>query len=324
MTLKAINIAVILIAILCSLECGCTGKGSQAAAAGGGNQNKPSDNATGGAQVPVSDRSSGAPAITVETLGQSVQGRDIKAIIMGSGDAHILMFACIHGDESRGGDLLAEYKNHLAAHPELLDGLKVWIILQANPDGVALNTRDNAHHIDINRNFDASNFKPGKAGDRYSGGDKPLSEPESQILAKLVSDIGPERILSIHTPLNEVNWDGPAEKLAKMMANAGHMNLSASIGYPTPGSFGSWAGGDKHIPVHYARVDKRRLELGCAIEEAYRNARHISSQSYRYGQSSMTYAGKVDSFGPSGVISIIVGMTHDACRGRSRGAFSIS
>jgi protein MpaA len=45
------------------------------------------------------------------------------------------------------------------------------------------------------------------------------------------------------------NYDGPAEPLARRMAAANGYPIRASIGYPTPGSLGSWAGIDRHIPI---------------------------------------------------------------------------
>ncbi len=45
------------------------------------------------------------------------------------------------------------------------------------------------------------------------------------------------------------NYDGPAGALAEIMARKNHYPVKASIGYPTPGSFGSWAGIDQNIPT---------------------------------------------------------------------------
>ena len=61
----------------------------------------------------------------------------------------------------------------------------------------------------------------------------------------------PRRILSIHSITGEPcnNFDGPAEPLARAMASANGYAVKEQIGYPTPGSLGSWAGGDLGIPV---------------------------------------------------------------------------
>jgi protein MpaA len=45
------------------------------------------------------------------------------------------------------------------------------------------------------------------------------------------------------------NFDGPAEELARRMADKNGYPVRKSIGYPTPGSFGSWAGLDRQIPT---------------------------------------------------------------------------
>jgi protein MpaA len=68
---------------------------------------------------------------------------------------------------------------------------------------------------------------------------------------RLVRDLRPRRILSIHSiagdPCN--NYDGPAEPLARAMASGNGYALKGQIGYPTPGSLGSWAGTDLGIPI---------------------------------------------------------------------------
>ena len=45
------------------------------------------------------------------------------------------------------------------------------------------------------------------------------------------------------------NFDGPAEELAQTMSRHNEYSVLKSIGYPTPGSFGSWAGIDRQIPT---------------------------------------------------------------------------
>jgi murein peptide amidase A len=46
-----------------------------------------------------------------------------------------------------------------------------------------------------------------------------------------------------------VNWDGPAQKVAEVMAKANGYPVCKDIGYPTPGSLGSYAGKDLNIPI---------------------------------------------------------------------------
>ena len=59
----------------------------------------------------------------------------------------------------------------------------------------------------------------------------------------------PVRILSIHSDLHLVDYDGPAKQLAEQMSLDCGYKFVESIGYPTNGSFGTWAGIEKQIPT---------------------------------------------------------------------------
>ena len=77
----------------------------------------------------------------------------------------------------------------------------------------------------------------------YSPGPTPLSEPETQALAALV-DGTVEGVVAIHAPFGCVNYDGPgvASRWAAHVASACGWPAQGDIGYPTPGSLGSWLG----------------------------------------------------------------------------------
>jgi protein MpaA len=86
--------------------------------------------------------------------------------------------------------------------------------------------------------------KPG-----YDPGAHPLSEPETQTLSRAIEQLRPSVIVAVHQPFKCVNWDGPAEALAQEMSAACGYPAVASVGYPTPGSFGSKYGVDLNLPV---------------------------------------------------------------------------
>jgi protein MpaA len=110
--------------------------------------------------------------------------------------------------------------------------------------------RVNARRVDLNRNFPAANWQASKFKGPYFGGPAAASEPETATLVDTITRLHPRRILTIHSmpqPCN--NYDGPAESLARRMAELNGYPVTANIGYPTPGSLGSWAGIDQHIAV---------------------------------------------------------------------------
>jgi len=153
-----------------------------------------------------------------------------------------MIIATIHGNESAGTPLVGELERHLRAHPRLVSGRKVVIVPVANPDGMALKLRANVRGVDLNRNFPAENFR---GASRH--GAKPLSEPESRVLQSLIYKYVPSRVISIHQPVACIDWDGPAEKLARAMAATG--KLPARRLGSRPGSMGSWVGLDLKLPI---------------------------------------------------------------------------
>jgi len=178
--------------------------------------------------------------VIVRPIGRSRGGREIVAHEQGSPAGGLLVFGAIHGDEPASATLCERYLERARGD--------VCVVPVANPDGLACNRKDNDAGVDLNRNFAATNFtrdhRPG-----YDPGPHALSEPESAALAALVEARRPRVIVAVHQPFACVNWDGPADEIARAMSEACGLPLRASIGYPTPGSFGSWAGVDRGLPV---------------------------------------------------------------------------
>jgi protein MpaA len=184
-------------------------------------------------------------------LGKSVLGLPIVGHFFGVTGSKTLIFAAIHGDEPNTAFVANQLVESLTQNPAAYAGRRVVVVPVVNPDGLARGTRINAREIDLNRNFPAKNFTVGKKG-RYFGGEQPASEPESQLVIQLIDDWQPDRIISMHAITRGKhgnNFDGPAEELAKLMSGHNEYSVLKSIGYPTPGSFGSWAGLDHQIPT---------------------------------------------------------------------------
>jgi protein MpaA len=178
-------------------------------------------------------------------VGRSVEGRPLELVDVpaASGDARVgaFVFGAIHGDEPGSAELCRRFLEALAAEPPLVRTL---VLPVANPDGLVRNHKDNARGVDLNRNFAARNWvrehPPG-----YDPGAAPLSEPESAALAELIARFDPPVLVAVHQPFRCVNWDGAGEPLAAAMAAACGYPSVASVGYPTPGSFGSRYGVDE-------------------------------------------------------------------------------
>jgi murein peptide amidase A len=189
-------------------------------------------------------------ALALDTLlGQSTEGRPIRATRVGpaGGPATLLAVAGVHGDEPAtvegAVDLLLRIRTGAlaVAHP-------FWLVPVLNPDGLLRGVKNNARDVDLNRNFPAANFstehRPG-----YSPGPVPLSEPETRALAALVEGVGIDRVVAVHAPFACVNFDGPAQDWAEVVSRACGWPARADIGYPTPGSLGSWLGCDRGLAI---------------------------------------------------------------------------
>jgi protein MpaA len=177
-------------------------------------------------------------------VGRSTQGRPLVVGRFGPDAGPVLLIVGgVHGDEASSVAAAIELCGWLAAHPP---GRRVWVLPALNPDGVVAGTKNSASDVDLNRNFPADNFcaehQPG-----YCPGPAPLSEPETRALASLVGEV--EAVVAIHAPFACVNYDGPAQAWAEVIAGSCGWPARADIGYPTPGSLGSWLGRDRGLPI---------------------------------------------------------------------------
>jgi len=183
-----------------------------------------------------------APTDDSETFGYSSEGTPIRGFVLGSGPETYLLIGVVHGNEPLGTPVLERLGAHLAENRGLLRGKRVVVLPLLNPDGLERGSRVNARGVDLNRNFPSSDWTP-----HPRHGRRPASEPETRTLLRIIDRFCPTRILSVHSPLACVNYDGPAEAIAIEMAGWTGYPLRPSIGYPTPGSLGNYAGTDLQI-----------------------------------------------------------------------------
>lgn len=151
----------------------------------------------------------------------------------------VLIVGVFHGDESEGEHLVNSLINDIKQTPKLLASSVILYIPCLNPDGKFANTRENANGIDLNRDFPTKNqINPDKKPER-----------ETQLIIDILEEYKPDRILTIHAPFSVVNYDGPADSIAEGMSRLNGYPVQVDIGYPTPGSFGTYAGIERNIPI---------------------------------------------------------------------------
>jgi murein peptide amidase A len=181
--------------------------------------------------------------------GTSVEGRPVWLHEHGTGESTILVLGSMHGDEAAGGGVVVRFAEALARDSSRTSRNRIVFVPVVNPDGVQRGTRWNANGVDVNRNFPTANWERGQRGGVARNGDRPGTEPETQLVMDLIARYRPTVIITLHAALHVVNYDGPADSLAAGMGERNGYPVSASIGYPTPGSLGTYAGVELKIPI---------------------------------------------------------------------------
>ena len=109
----------------------------------------------------------------------------------------ILVVGAIHGNETAG---IAVVRALQRSH----SGADLWLVPSLNPDGVARGTRQNAHGVDLNRNFPAMWQPIGHPGSTYYAGARPFSEPETRAARDLIRRIHPQVTVWFHQHMDVV------------------------------------------------------------------------------------------------------------------------
>ena len=191
--------------------------------------------------------------------------------LIGDKNAKILIIGVFHGDEPQGEFLINEYlKKHSPKNLLFIPCL--------NPDGMQMNKRTNSNGVDLNRNFPTKNWGKNEeenatcndANTDYYGGKSAGSEIETQFLIDTIEEFKPKLIIALHAPYKVVNYDGPAKDIAEKISKIINYPVEASIGYPTPGSFGTYAGIERQIPTITLELDEI-----CPVEDLIEPAHKI-------------------------------------------------
>jgi hypothetical protein len=121
-----------------------------------------------------------------EAIGQSILGREIRAVTFGNGPVRALLWSQMHGDEATATMALADIFRFLAEADDdplrerLRRSLTIVFVPMLNPDGAELFQRENAAGVDVNRD-----------GRR-------LATPEAQALKRIRDRVEPHFAFNLH------------------------------------------------------------------------------------------------------------------------------
>lgn len=183
---------------------------------------------------------------------------------------NVLVIGVVHGDEPQGEYLINKY---LQKEERILNN-NLFYIPRLNFN----NKRKNKNGVDINRNFPTKNWELTNVFDDYYGGKSPNSEIETKFVVDLMENNKFDAIITIHSPYKIINYDGPACDLAEKISEILGYPVEKDIGYPTPGSFGTYAGVEKNIPIITIECDEdvpvdslyaKFEKLFCFLEKDY-------------------------------------------------------
>jgi murein peptide amidase A len=207
--------------------------------------------------------------------GKSVAGRPLIYYVCGEKNKNTtLMLSSVHGDEITPVYFGLRLVSWIKGEPDLCRHNRVVIAPLINPDGhlMAKPARTNKNGVDLNRNFPTKDFDSmahqlwktnHKSDPRRNPGKSGGSEPETKFQQWLIDEYRPSKILTVHSPLNFFDYDGPqsedmkaftkeyiksCEDLRSSVKKASNNYTFLRWGF-FPGSLGNYAGKERGIPT---------------------------------------------------------------------------
>ena len=136
------------------------------------------------------------PAVDVQKVGTSIEGRELTLLSIGTGEKDVFLWSQMHGDESTATMAIFDLLNFLtddsfsSEKQELLQEVRLHFLPMPNPDGAEKFERRNALGIDVNR--DALR----------------LQSPEAKTLKRIRDSLDAEFGFNLHDQSKYYNAEG--------------------------------------------------------------------------------------------------------------------
>jgi hypothetical protein len=195
-------------------------------------------------------------------IGMSQGGTPLILHTLGQGSRRVLILGGQHGGpEANTVELVGGLLDYFDFNPEQLpEGIELNVLIVANPDGLAMGSRQFLSGVDPNRNWGGADWRA-DAFDSNAvfrsglGGPEPFSEPETQVLANWVLANRPTFVLNYHSAGGFMfgGRDGLAGAMSQAYADAS--------GYYWPAPSGGGGGGNRS-PLPYSASGSMNRWLG--------------------------------------------------------------
>jgi len=184
-------------------------------------------------------------------IGKSISGVPIYLIKFGTGMKKILLVGGHHGYEEETAIVSLYLANYYARNQSSIpQTFAIWIIPALNPDGLNKSQRNNINGVDLNRNYQTSNWIKSEKDIFYSG-PSPFSEPETNAIKELLEKEKFMFVISLHTNLDYFESNSFSNRygnlnlfLSKISQKVGYNFFDASIipisDIITKGEFTTW------------------------------------------------------------------------------------
>jgi hypothetical protein len=221
------------------------------------------------------------PGRTETIIGYSQGGRPLTVYHLGdlseTADSVFIMGGQHGGPEANTMRLAWQLLEYFQRRPEEIPAsFRLDFLPEANPDGLAIGSRQFLSGVDPNRNWDGRNWNTDAADSngvfrRGLGGPEPFSEPETQILRDFVLASRPALTINYHSRGGFLFGGGPISEVYS--AASGYFRPSGGGGTPGAGSAGSVLGysatGSMNVWMGQEGYPAMLIELASAIDSEF-------------------------------------------------------